>query len=281
DNNNLVSMEECFIYATNQMVLSVPQINDISNIAPCTFIRLPTPGKIVEIMSRDHTNDNGITPSNYEGWYHGPDLWIRNLPDNMVEYQNPIYGRQNYIYARIHNIGCATATNINIKFSWCLQTAWANPALWNDIGDAIIPALGSLQNIIVKIPWNNLPVPGTYCLHTRLNCAGDPENQQGEAYKDNNKVQINIDIVDSTWGLNKKFLFFIENASKSKDPIDIEIDATKILKDAQIRLEIPKEIQFKEIENAKVKQDRAGETIVDISNRKATIKAITLEPNSK
>lgn len=281
DNNNLVSMEECFIYATNQMVHTVPQINDISNIAPCTFIRLPTPGKIVEIMSRDHVHDNGITPSNYEEWYHGPDLWVRNLPDDIVEHQNLIYGQQNYIYANIHNIGCATATNTNIKFSWCLQTAWANPAFWNDIGNTIIPTLGSLQNIMVKIPWNDLPVPGTYCLHTRLNCAEDPENQHGEAYKDNNKVQINIDIVDSTCGLNKKFLFFIENASKSEEPIDIEINATKKLKKAQIRLVIPKEIQFKKIKNANVKQDRTGDVIVDISNEKTIIKAISLEPNSK
>ncbi|MHA1308446.1 MAG: C13 family peptidase [Candidatus Heimdallarchaeota archaeon] len=280
DNNRLVSLGECFDYCFNNMFMDVPQISDDGNIAPCTFIKLPEPGKNVEIMSRDHENDNGLIPSNYQRWYNGPDLWVRNLPDGITTHQNPIYGQRNYIYTTIHNLGCGTATNISVEFSWCQQTAWANPNLWHSIGVLNIPTLTSLQRTTIVRSWSDLPVPGTYCLHTRLDCPQDPLNAQRAAYNDNNKVQINIDIVYATWGVKKKFLFFIENASSSPGTFDIEINSSNRLDKTKIQLAIPNDLNFKSFKKGKLTDRILHLNDFDITSEIAKIKDITLEENS-
>lgn len=280
DGNSLVSLDECFTYVSGQPMASVPQISDVSVIAPCIFIKLPTPGKIIEVMSKDHVNDDGSVPSNYETWFHGPDLWVRNLQDGLTAHQDPEYGQTNYIYANVHNIGCGTATNISVEFSWCEQTAWANPALWNSIGTVTIPVLGSLDSVTVNIPWNNLPLPGVYCLHTRLRCQDDPENTYGEAYRDNNKVQINVTVADNFWGTRKTFLFLVENPIKKRIPIDLEIDASKILENARLWVELPVGIKFAEVKNAEVMRDRSKRITLRIRRGVAVIKGLSLSPKS-
>lgn len=280
DGNNLVSLDECFTYVSGQPMASVPQISDVSVIAPCIFIKLPTPGKIIEIMSKDHVNDDGTVPSNYETWYHGPDLWVRNLQDGITAHQDPEYGQTNYIYANVHNIGCGTATNINVEFSWCEPTAWANPALWNFIGTVTIPALGSLDSVTVNIPWNNLPLPGVYCLHTCLKCLEDPENAYGEAYMDNNKVQINATVVDDVWNTKKTFWFFVENPIKKRIPIDLEIDASKILDNARLWVELPPGIRFEGVKNAEVIRDRSKKITLRMKRGVSMIKGLSLSPKS-
>lgn len=262
DGNLLVSLQETFNWASSQPMGSTPQLSDLGAIAPCVFLKSKLPGDDIEIYSRDHGFDDGTVPSNYSTWFHGPDLWVRHFNDGIPVHLDPEFGQTNYVYGNVHNIGCGTAGNISVEFSWVQQSGWNNPAAWNPIATANIPLLPSLASTSVVVPWSTVPVPGTYCMHTRLNTAGDLENAYGEAYRDNNKVQINVEVKDTWAGAGWMHFFFVENASKKPTSVDLAFELRFVPKDAQISLELPPEIRFEKVIGAEISKNPDGWTVL-------------------
>jgi len=286
DNNNLVSLQETFNWGSAQPMGTMPQLSDIGAIAPCTFIQLDEPGKTVEIYSRDHLNDDGTVPSYYEEWYHGPDLWVRYAEDGDTydTHQEPEFGATNYVYANVHNIGCAAANNISVAFSWVETTGWSNPAAWHPINTASIASLLPLSSTRVHVTWNTVPVPGVYCLHTRLNVTGDLENTYGEAYLDNNKVQVNVTVADSWAGAGGGWFFFIENGGKESAPIDLVFNTLDTPSGTTVHLELPPNLKFEDVRGAKSFQREDRWTVLEIpagAKEPATIVGVQMKPGEK
>jgi len=127
-------------------------------------------------MCRDHDNDDGSTPSNpnNEAWWSSPDIWVRNAEDGIPAHQNPIAGRTNYIYVRVHNIGDATVDNITVHV---YDSAGAVNLRWPDdwmpeIGTATIASLPAGQVTVVSVPWTP-SYSGHYCFLTRIEAPDD------------------------------------------------------------------------------------------------------------
>lgn len=284
DNNTLVSLQETFNWGSTQSMGSTPQLSDSGSIAPCVFIRLEEPGEDVEVFSKDHLNDDATVPSNYETWYHGPDLWVRHAQDGGTTHQEPEYGQTNYVYANVHNIGCAAATNVTVDFSWVAPTGWSNPAMWNLIGTATIPSLLSLNSTTVNVPWTSVPLPGAFCLHTRLNVTGDLQNADGRAYMDDNKVQINVTVQDNWAGAGWGWFFFIENGGEEFVPIDLIFDTLGTLPGTVVRVELPPDLRFKDIKGAEVSRSEDGWTVLEIpaeAREPAAVVGVQLEPGER
>lgn len=284
DGNNLVSLQETFNWGSGQPMSSTPQLSDVGSIAPCVFVRLEEPGENVEIFSKDHVNDDATVPSNYEEWFHGPDLWVRHAQDGGTTHQEPEYGQPNYVYANVHNIGCAAANNITVDFSWVEQTGWSNPAMWNPIGTAPIASLPSLNSTTVNVPWTTVPLPGDYCLHTRLNVTGDLENADGQAFMDDNKVQINVTVEDNWAGAGWGWFFFIENGGEEFVPIDLIFDILATLPGTAVRLELPPDLKFEGVERAEVFQSEDEWTVLEIpagTKEPVRVVGVQLEPGER
>ena len=284
DSNTLVSLQETFNWGSGQPMSSTPQLSDVGGIAPCVFIRLEEPGEDVEIYSRDHVNDDATVPSNYETWYHGPDLWVRHAQDGGTTPQNPEYDWTNYVYANVHNIGCAAANNITVDFSWVAPTGWSNPAMWNPIGTATITSLSSVASTTVNVPWTTVPLPGDFCLHTRLNVTGDSENADGRAFMDDNKVQINVTVEDTWAGAGWGWFFFVENGGQEFVPIDLIFGTLDVLPGTVVRLELPPDLKFEGVEGAKVFRDEDGWTVVEIpaeAKEPAMVLGVQLKPGER
>lgn len=284
DGNNLVSVQETFNWGSGQPMGSTPQLSDVGGIAPCVFIRLEEPGENVEIFSKDHANDDATIPSNYEEWFHGPDLWVRWGQDGGTTHQEPEYGDTNYVYANVHNIGCAPATNVTVDFSWVEPSGWSNPTLWKPIGTAPISSLAVLASTTVNVPWTTVPLPGFYCLHTRLNVAGDLANTDGRAFMDDNKVQINVTVQNAWAGTALGWFFFIENGGEAFVPIDLVFDTLGAPPGTVIRLEWPGPLEFEDVRGAEVFQSEDGWTVLEISaaeREPATVVGVQLDPGAR
>lgn len=289
DSDGLVSVEETNSYTHVNTTSSNTQISDYRNTAPLIFIANAQPAAGVPnqgVYSRDYTEDNGTEPSEYMSyiWYEGPDLWVRYAQDGQTTHQNPEFGQKNYVYARVHNINCNTL-NVNATLSWCLQSAWANPASWNTIDTVTINNFGSGESKVISTSWTTVPAPGKYCLHTVLNAPGDPANADGRAYMDNNKVQINVDVEDNVPGWTKNFHWLIENGLNELARVDLVIEKLKflgLLDPPKLTLEIPLDLKFNRLIGGRLKESADGR-IIEISpkTQRAVLQGVVLKPREK
>lgn len=137
----------------------------------------PNNDKAFDLMVRNSDVDLGYEPDNVStNFWTSPDIWVRNVNDNSPYHDNPLYGiGPNYAKVRIVNKGCSsTDGNGKVKLYWIkagtyLPIAGFEGNLFHNgfpmgglIGEADLPVLGSYQEHIVTIPWNNIPDPANY-----------------------------------------------------------------------------------------------------------------------
>ena len=156
----------------------------------------------VDVMVRDHLNDNGSVPSNPNGepFWMSPDIIVRNQADGQAgetDFQNPAFGQTNYIYVTVRNIGTQDASDVMVNVYWgdpALLLAW--PDSWNLIGATTVDVPAGGQAVTPEIAWSNLPSPGHRCLLVRLVADQDPITNEGSVPLDNNIAQRNLHILD-------------------------------------------------------------------------------------
>jgi hypothetical protein len=286
DADGLVSCDEINDYAHTNTTSSTTHIGDYRNIAPLLFIANAQPGAGVPhdgVYSRDYAEDNGTEPSDYMSyvWYHGPDLWVRNAQDGGTSNQGPEFGATNYVYSRIHNIDC-TDMDVDVELSWCEASAWSHPASWNTIDSFTETGFAENESRVVNKPWTTVPVPGNYCLHTVLNTAGDAANADGRAFMDNNKVQINVTVVDLTLDWARNIRWNIENGLDELAMVDLVMERLKLLPNTVIELRIPPEIDFKKVVGGEVRRTEEGAVIVaSPRSRRLVLQGIQLKGGAK
>jgi hypothetical protein len=166
-------------------------------------VRTPVPGTpgppaAVDVMVRDHLNDDGSVPSNPNGepFWMSPDIIVRNSADGGTDSQNPIFGQTNYVYVSVRNIGTEDAANVKVIVYWgnpALLLAW--PRSWRGIGFETVNVPAGGETITAAIPWEDLPGAGHYCLLVRLESGQDPIRNEGNVPGDNNIAQRNLHIL--------------------------------------------------------------------------------------
>ena len=174
-----------------------------AEVIPTVVARATPEGpRAVDVMVRDHINDDGSVPSNPNGepFWMSPDVIVRHQADGRsgeTDFQNPTFGQTNYIYVTVRNIGTQDASNVRVNVYWgdpALLLAW--PDSWNFIGAATVDVSAGGRSVTPEIAWTNLPSPGHRCLLVRLESDQDPIRDEGNVPGDNNIAQRNLHILE-------------------------------------------------------------------------------------
>lgn len=204
--------------------------------------------KGIDLYIKDTVADTGEEPNTVSAnMWSSTDIWVRHLPDGQTGHQNPEYypPNPNYVYVRVRNRGCTTSSgNDELHLYWSKAGTSMNwPDDWNGaqfptgelrgdkIGYVIIPPVQGGQEIILEIPWNNIPNPEDYddlnltqgawhfCLLARIESEDDKMTFDetmisGHNVRDNNNIaQTNISVitVDSNSGTKAGATIAISN----------------------------------------------------------------------
>lgn len=130
--------------------------------------------KRTDVFMHDQPSDTGIEPNPNGSIWHSPDIKVcptlADCPGNQ-----PVVGSNSYVHVKLHNPGPygSGAGLGTLRVYYTAQggaAAW--PADWTQIGQhsLLVPA----GSTVVKIPWNNVPGPGHFCLLARWLSATDP-----------------------------------------------------------------------------------------------------------
>ncbi|HLS31150.1 MAG TPA: S8 family serine peptidase, partial [Flavobacteriaceae bacterium] len=139
--------------------------------------------KKIDLMVRDNEEDIGQEPNETtEIFWNSPDIWVRNQPDGIEEYENVEYepNGQSYVYVRVKNIGCdPTSEDDQLKLYWtkaASSMSWpedymgeeyiqpGNALKGDTIGTVNIPSIKPGEETILEVPWSNIPDPEDYKL---------------------------------------------------------------------------------------------------------------------
>ena len=182
-------------------------------------------GSEADLWMRDLLGDEGNTtppaPIPYGSYDHGPDLWVRNQTDGILEHENPSFAQDSvFVYARVFNRGCKTSDQqhqISTFFTlagpanaWPTYFDGTMPDIGNAIGTtAVGSAIATGDSAIVQFQWVLNKINGTVldsqnynvCLLARLDSTTtDPITYHpalGDyVYYNNNMVMHNMTIVD-------------------------------------------------------------------------------------
>lgn len=223
--------EECVVgFTTGQGIRIREWIANPANAnAQCLTAKRET-FKPIDLYIKDSAEDFGDEPNTYSPYtWISPSIWVRHQPDLLTEPQNPEYHPNipNYVHVRIANRGCGTSSGTEqLKMYWCKASpalAWgytwigntfANGALMGDaIGTITIPPIAQDEEIVVTVPWTNIPNPTNYqdinpdpwhfCLLARVVSNNDPMTISEEfnsmsinVFNNNNIANVNLTVVD-------------------------------------------------------------------------------------
>ncbi len=162
------------------------------------------PTSAPDLWIRDDPTHGG---SDYWGgrFWDSPDLWIRNNDDNGTAHQSPLYGQDNWFYARVHNRS-TTATANHFLVSFCVKsfagTEFLYPADFLPCSAAASGFdLGPGESTIVKALWpaNLVPAPGTHgCLLAAVLTRFDHPVTGRHVWENNNLAQKNLTVIGLT-----------------------------------------------------------------------------------
>jgi len=115
---------------------------------------------------RDHLGDSGVEPSAEGITLSSPDILVRYRPDidlreaaiiglEAYEFEQPLYGKNNYVYLAVRNRGTQGIAGVSAKLYWADPgSALKFPPDWNTDG-----FYSSYMNETANSPGNTLPVP--------------------------------------------------------------------------------------------------------------------------
>ncbi len=208
----------------------------------------------VDVMVRDHINDDGSVPSNPNGepFWMSPDVIVRHEADGRTgetDFQNPTFGQTNYIYVTVRNIGTENASNVRVNVYWgdpALLLAW--PDSWNFIGAATVDVPAGGRSVTPEIAWTNLPSPGHRCLLVRLESDQDPIRDEGNVPGDNNIAQRNLHILelprgaDSSTGSEDVEAIAVGPPNAETAQVDIAVQYPDLPPGAQLIIRIERDL---------------------------------------
>jgi hypothetical protein len=154
--------------------------------------------EIADVWTKDNPDDDGEVPSDLNGWYMSPDLWVRNADDGGLIPQDPIVNITNTVYVRLRNRG-------TVPISGTVDVYWIEPSLgvrcgdWAYIDTITFTHLLPGEKRIVSTPW--IPTrTGHTCLQDVVDSPQDPYNRGLECAPqwvpwDNNVEWHNVNVI--------------------------------------------------------------------------------------
>ncbi|HVR99067.1 MAG TPA: S8 family serine peptidase [Thermoanaerobaculia bacterium] len=176
--------------------------------------------------------DTGDEPNPDTGaMWESNQIWVRNAPDGGLVHQNPDFGQQNYVYARIRNQGTVPINTIRAMVYFASSSTGIGwPHGWTLLGEATVvnlPANGS--TIIGPLAWQP-PTTGHFCLYVRLLSDQDPMAfPEGPGVYDNtrnnnNIAWRNVDVFDILPNSEGGGVVLVGNTLEDRAPIELNID---------------------------------------------------------
>lgn len=163
---------------------------------------LPDPAPVPDLWLRDESGHAG--EENWPGrFWDSPDLWVRNKDDGGLTHQNPEFGQDNWLHARVRNRSAnGTARHLVVSFGvkQFAGSQFAYPADWLPaVTAAAAFDLGPGETRIVKARWPREAVPpaGTHpCLLAAVFTRFDAPVPGRAVWQQNNLAQKNLTVVD-------------------------------------------------------------------------------------
>jgi hypothetical protein len=161
-----------------------------------------------DVYIRDYPADVGNEPSGAPFIWTSPDIKICNNVNGCATSGNPVYGSpNNYVFVTLRNHGPVRATGpiSGSLYVYYLpsggNSTW--PGSWQLIKVEQGLYLTAGEDRDVRIQWNNVPVPGHYCLLARWVSQGDPmtfpeligSNTVTNTLNNNNIAWRNVDVI--------------------------------------------------------------------------------------
>ena len=149
-------------------------------------------------------------------------IWLRQDCDpiegnNYKLHQNPEFGQQNCVYAKVCNRGCVAVTNGVVEFYYTKASAglcW--PSAWTLAGSVAITNVPAYGYSLAAVPWFP-PGLGHYCLLARVISPDDPIGLTVPACIDdyvrlnNNVAWRNVNVLDLEQATTASFEFRVHN----------------------------------------------------------------------
>lgn len=202
------------------------------------------PSSSPDLWLKDDATDT-LGNNDWSGrFWDSPDIWVRNKEDGGLAHQNPEYGQDNYIYARVRNKSSSvTAKYFTVAFN-VKQFAGTQ---FNYPGD-FLPcvaaasgfnlAAGSTQIVRAKWPRNKVPPAGNHaCLTAAVITRGEHPTSNKFVWQSNNLAQKNLTIVDLQPNRFILIPFVVSNLLfQQKRKFTLEIFRPKRFPDMQLSL---------------------------------------------
>ncbi|MDH7486057.1 MAG: C1 family peptidase [Anaerolineae bacterium] len=187
-----------------------------------------------DVYIRDNPEDNGTVPSEGARW-NSPDIWVRHAPDGMELHQNPIPGRPNYLYLRLHNRG-AEARNVKAHVYICPLSPSIWPRNWQLLQTVNVPTVLPDAHLVVgPLEWQP---EGTmlFCYLVRLESDEDPIQHDWSVQWDNNIAQKNLAVMDLAPGEQGTLRFVMHGIWRKISYVTLEVDRVGLPAGAKVEL---------------------------------------------
>lgn len=163
---------------------------------PSTLLRLKN-----DIWIKTSDSDNGSIPA-LGDCQASPDIAVDSpadgwqIPSPFIDNENPKYSRNNRIYVRVRNFGCADANKVTIRVYWADPSNNLSFSEWDLIDQLFIEVIPCGCDVIAPpIEWNPTDTAiGQCCLFATIECKSDPISICDPRY-DNNVARKDITIV--------------------------------------------------------------------------------------
>lgn len=163
------------------------------------------------LLIRYTPNDLGLRPIPAgDVFWASPDIWVESS-DPLGQ---AVAGEDNYVHARISNLGAADAAPVKVDFYWADPSLGLGPATMNLIGTEWLEIFsGGVQDVRCQTPWVPVVVNGGHeCLMVQCdNHVLDPLRQPFQPTLDRHVGQHNTHVVQAAAGEPIHFGLLVTN----------------------------------------------------------------------
>ncbi len=193
---------------------------------------IPLSGK-GDAWHKDNLADDRLPYPSGIKWL-SPDLWCSNT--GGTTHENPRRGRQNMLYARLHNPDSLPINDANVRFYWADPHGGLPHSSWKDIGQARISVSPGTFAIAGPVAWTpDASIPEHCCILAIADTGDDPYSAATQdplvwpydIARDNNVVQRNISVLSVLPRLKRLRLpqFSAMNPFHVKMPVEVLVSA--------------------------------------------------------
>jgi hypothetical protein len=202
------------------------------------------PSPAPDVWLRDDFSHSGTEQWAAGSFWNSPDLWVRNSEDDLLSHQNPVAGRDNWIYARVRNLsGTTRADHFSVAFN-VKPYAGVEFVYPQDFLPATVAATGfdlaPGASVIVKARWPKALVPpaGAHsCLLASVFSRSNHPLPNKHVWEQNALAQKNLTIIAAQPDSWIVLPFVVANRWASAS-LKYTLELVRMRKDANLKAEL-------------------------------------------